>query len=108
MARKRAENREGSLGFPGRWLEEKEREANDVVIDLALYLWFSQRRSKSDPLLCEKALELNEKFDGSAYFKASTGWLKNFKPRHGIRELQIEGEILPSIVHRKISDYLPR
>ncbi|PRD23631.1 UNVERIFIED_CONTAM: hypothetical protein NCL1_45867 [Trichonephila clavipes] len=38
------------------------REANDVVLDRALYMWFSQRRSKGDPisglLLCEKAREL--------------------------------------------------
>ncbi|GFY19893.1 hypothetical protein TNCV_2145861 [Trichonephila clavipes] len=51
------------------------REANDVVFDRALYLWFSQRNSKGDPilgpLLCEKALELNEKLGGSADFKAS-------------------------------------
>ncbi|GFX81594.1 jerky-like protein [Trichonephila clavipes] len=35
------------------------REANGVVLDRTLYLWFSQSRSKgdpiSDPLLCEKA-----------------------------------------------------
>ncbi|GFW49831.1 jerky-like protein [Trichonephila clavipes] len=31
---------------------------------------------------------------GLADFKVSTGWLKNFKSRHGIRELQIEGESL--------------
>ncbi|GFU65059.1 jerky-like protein [Trichonephila clavipes] len=46
----------------------------------------------SGPLLREKALKLNEKLGGSADFKASTGWLKNFKSLHGIRELQIEGE----------------
>ncbi|GFU74370.1 hypothetical protein TNCV_2094941 [Trichonephila clavipes] len=27
-------------------------EANDVVLDRALYLWFSQRRSKGDPISC--------------------------------------------------------
>ncbi|GFW15747.1 jerky-like protein [Trichonephila clavipes] len=53
---------------------------------------------KEDPisvlLLCEKAIELNEKLGGLADFKACTGWLKNFKSHHGIRELQIEGESL--------------
>ncbi|GFS57705.1 tigger transposable element-derived protein 7 [Trichonephila inaurata madagascariensis] len=44
--------------------------------------------------MCKKALELNEKLGGSADFKASTGWLKKFKPHHGIQELQIEGESL--------------
>ena len=29
-------------------------------------------------------------------FKASSGWLKNFKSRHGIRESDIEGEKLSS------------
>ncbi|GFV43958.1 jerky-like protein [Trichonephila clavipes] len=74
------------------------REANNVVLDRALYLWFSQRRSKGNPisgsLLSEKALEFNEKLNGSADFKASTGWLKNFKSCHGIRELQVESESL--------------
>ncbi|GFT95421.1 jerky protein homolog-like [Trichonephila clavipes] len=64
----------------------------------AFYLWFSQRRSKGDPisnpLLCENALELNEKLGGSADFKASAGCLKNLKLHHGIRELQIEGKSL--------------
>ncbi|GFT27570.1 jerky-like protein [Trichonephila clavipes] len=46
----------------------------------------------SGPLLREKALKLHEKLGGSADFKASTGWLKNFKSLLGIRELQIEGE----------------
>ncbi|GFT71821.1 jerky protein homolog-like [Trichonephila clavipes] len=59
---------------------------------------FHKRRSKgdliSDPLLYEKALELNEKLGGSDDFKTSTGWLRNFKSCHGIRELQIEGESL--------------
>ncbi|XP_046663125.1 jerky protein homolog-like [Homalodisca vitripennis] len=48
----------------------------------------------SGPLLCEKAIQINKKLGGSADFKASTGWLKNFKSRHGIRELDIQGEIL--------------
>ncbi|GFT93931.1 HTH CENPB-type domain-containing protein [Trichonephila clavipes] len=53
------------------------REANNVLLDRALYLWFSQRRSKGypiwGPLLFEKALELNEKLGVLADFKASTG-----------------------------------
>ena len=74
------------------------REANDSSLEQAVHMWFVQRHSKgepiSGPLLCEKALELNKKLGGSSDFKASTGWLKNFKSRHGIRELQIEGESL--------------
>ncbi|GFX29527.1 hypothetical protein TNCV_4776011 [Trichonephila clavipes] len=49
------------------------REVNDAVLDRALYLWFSQRRSKGDlisgTLLCEKSLEVNEKLGGAADFK---------------------------------------
>ncbi|GFX80717.1 jerky protein homolog-like [Trichonephila clavipes] len=71
--------------------------SNDIVPDRAFDLGFSQR-SKGDPisgyLLCEKALEFNEKLSGSADFKTSTGWLKNFKSRHVIQELQIECESL--------------
>ncbi|GFV39026.1 jerky-like protein [Trichonephila clavipes] len=44
--------------------KKTKRKANDVILDHALYLWFSQRRSKGDPisgpLLCEKALKFNE------------------------------------------------
>ncbi|GFV11719.1 jerky-like protein [Trichonephila clavipes] len=46
------------------------------------------------PLFFEKALERKEKLSGFADFKDITGWLKNFKSHHGIRELQIESESL--------------
>ena len=71
------------------------RDSNKALED-AMYVWFSQRRSLgepiSGPLICEKALQFNEQLNGPKYFKASSGWLKNFKSRHGIRELDIEGE----------------
>ena len=43
-----------------------------------------------------KALEFHAKLypDGGEEFKASTGWLKNFKHRYGIRQLAIQGETL--------------
>lgn len=72
--------------------------SQNTKLDDSVYLWFTQRRNLgepiSGPLICEKALQLNKKLNGPTDFKASTGWLKNFKMRHGIRELQIEGEIL--------------
>lgn len=49
---------------------------------------------------------------GYADFKASTGWLKNFKARHGIRELIVQGESLSSEISaaesfkRKFLDYV--
>lgn len=74
----------------------------DEKLDEAMFLWFVQRRSKgepiSGPLLCEKALQINEKLGGPPDFKASSGCLKNFKSRHGIRELEIQGESLSSDV----------
>nr|CAD7409709.1 unnamed protein product [Timema poppensis] len=58
----------------------------------------SSRRSKGEPvsglLLCEKALEMNAKLGGPTGFKASIDWLKNFKSRHGTRELEIQGKSL--------------
>nr|CAD7452909.1 unnamed protein product [Timema tahoe] len=38
---------------------------------------------------------MNAKLSGSPDFKASNGWLKNFKSRHSIRELESPGESLP-------------
>lgn len=44
-------------------------------------------------MLCKQALIFNSKIGGTTDFKASSGWLKHFKSRHGIRGLNIEGEI---------------
>lgn len=44
-------------------------------------------------ILCEKAKILAQKF-GCAFFKASNGWLRNFKFRHSVRELDLSGEKL--------------
>ena len=73
--------------------------ASDTKLDDALYLWFAQKRSQgvpiSGPILMAKALELNEKVNpGDDKFKASSGWLKNFQSRHGIRQLAIQGETM--------------
>lgn len=65
-----------------------------------MYIWFTQRRSLgepiSGPLICEKVLQFNEQLNEPKYFKASSGWFKNFKNRHGIRELDVQGEKLSS------------
>ena len=67
-------------------------------LDKALYLWFSQKYSQglsiSGPLLCKKALDFNKKLGDSDSFVASKGWLTNFKNRHAIRQLKLEGESL--------------
>ncbi|GFU05491.1 jerky-like protein [Trichonephila clavipes] len=67
------------------------RETNDVVLDHALYLWISQKKKRKGPDIGPSVVRKST--GGSADFNASTGWLKN-KSRHGIRELQIEGESL--------------
>ncbi|KAL4134894.1 hypothetical protein QTP88_006584 [Uroleucon formosanum] len=66
--------------------------------DKAMEMWFIQKRSLNEPisgpLICEKALEMNTKLKGPEDFKASSGCLHKFKSRHGIHELQIQGELL--------------
>ena len=72
--------------------------ASNTNLDDAVFKWFTQKRCQgepiSGPILYEKAVQFNEKLGGTSNFQASTGWLKRFKSRHGIRELQIEGEKL--------------
>lgn len=65
-------------------------------LDVALYRWFIQQRSKGLPLsgtiIKEKALLFNQKLGGDDQFVASEGWLSNWKKRFGIRQLTITGE----------------
>ncbi|XP_026475686.1 jerky protein homolog-like [Ctenocephalides felis] len=73
------------------------RLAENKVADEAIYRWIiiekrSQGEQINGPILCEKAMELNQQYGGPPNFQASTGWLKRFKSRHGIRDLQNEGE----------------
>lgn len=72
------------------------RKANDTSLEDAVYMWYVQKLSQGEvvtgPLLCEKALELNSKLGGPPDFKASTGWLKNFRSRHGIKQIHSEKE----------------
>ncbi|XP_043263622.1 jerky protein homolog-like [Colletes gigas] len=69
--------------------------AENRNLDSAIFRWFSQQRvigtPISGPILCEKALQLNSKMGGNDNFRASNGWLENFKKRHGIRLLNIQG-----------------
>ncbi|XP_054707787.1 jerky protein homolog-like [Uloborus diversus] len=54
----------------------------------------AEKMKESGPMIQEKGLILNSKLGGSDDFKASSGWLEKFKIRHGIRQLNIEGEKL--------------
>ncbi|XP_042911252.1 jerky protein homolog-like [Parasteatoda tepidariorum] len=71
--------------------------ATNKDLESAVFMWFLQQRSLgnpiSGPILCGKAKILAEKL-GYLSFKASNGWLRNFKSRHGIRELDLSGEKL--------------
>ena len=42
----------------------------------------------------KKLLDFNKKLGGSDSFVATKGWLTNFKNRHVIRQLKLEGESL--------------
>ncbi|GFT10977.1 2-(3-amino-3-carboxypropyl)histidine synthase subunit 2 [Nephila pilipes] len=57
-------------------------------LDQAVFDWYLNMSHKgqilSGPTICDKALEINSALGGSPDFKASCGWLKNFKFRHGI------------------------
>ncbi|KAJ0169965.1 hypothetical protein K1T71_014571 [Dendrolimus kikuchii] len=72
------------------------KKPRNELLEEVLYCWFLQKRSTgqaiSGPLLCETALQLNKKIGGDETFVASNGWLYRFKSRHGIRELEIQGE----------------
>lgn len=96
--------------YDGRVKKRKtmKKPANEAL-DNALYLWFIQKRSEgiplSGPIVAEKALQFNTKLNGDVTFKASNGWLDNFKHRHGIRELNIEGEKMSAASIETINDF---
>lgn len=76
------------------------KSANHKIVDMDMYKWFCQKRdrgkSTSGPIVCEKALEYNRKVNGYCNFKASLGWLANFKLHYDIRELCMLGDKLSS------------
>lgn len=67
-------------------------------LDQAVYKWFTQKRSEgqpiSGPMLLEKALWFHQQLNIQEQFNASQGWLQRFKSRHGVRQLDIQGEKL--------------
>uniref|UniRef100_A0A1B6KPK0 HTH CENPB-type domain-containing protein n=1 Tax=Graphocephala atropunctata TaxID=36148 RepID=A0A1B6KPK0_9HEMI len=67
-------------------------------LDKALLEWFNNQRAignpVNDPILATKAKDFFTSLGLEAQFEASSGWLPRFKIRHGIRELDIQEEIL--------------
>lgn len=68
-------------------------------LDSALWTWFSAKRAEgkpvTGPMIIEKAKIFYDelKLPESEIPNFSKGWLHNFKIRHGIRKLDISGEI---------------
>ena len=69
---------------------------NNVKLDKALHVWFTQKRMEgvpvSGPMLCEKAKLLHKQIQPEQPFVASEGWKWRFCRRHGVRNLSLEGE----------------
>jgi hypothetical protein len=54
-----------------------------------------------------KTLIFNNVLGGTSDFKATNGWLRNFKARHGIEELEIHGELLCTKKENAEQNYEP-
>ncbi|XP_028933999.1 jerky protein homolog-like [Ornithorhynchus anatinus] len=65
-------------------------------LDRAMLEWFNQQRAEGTPvsgIICAKqAKAFFNALGMEGDFNASTGWLTRFKQRHGIRELNYQGE----------------
>ena len=65
-------------------------------LDRGLYLWFLARHSEgkavSGPALIDEARKLKDRLGIEEECEFSVGWLRNFKMRHGIRRLKVQGE----------------
>lgn len=63
-----------------------------------LYAWFCTQRSRHVPIsyeiLSAKARQLYTETYGNDNFRASRGWIFNFRKRHGLRALKVCGEKL--------------
>lgn len=72
--------------------ERKTRKtAQNTDLDSKVFRWYLEEKNKgispADVLICSKALELNQQLPNTSQnFKASNGWLKLFKDRHGIQD----------------------
>lgn len=72
--------------------------AKSEQLENVMVKWFFQQRALGEPMsgpyVLAKAQYFAEKLQINEGITLSTGWLRRFKERHGIRELQIQGEQL--------------
>lgn len=90
----------------------------DSDLDECLYRWFLIKRSEgvplSGPILRAQAVKFHNDLYGNTDFKASDGWFSRWKARHGIHQVNIEGEArssdnvsaaqFPAELHKVMSD----
>ncbi|XP_051156820.1 jerky protein homolog-like isoform X1 [Leptopilina boulardi] len=79
----------------------KRRKASKIsILEEVLYEWFKQKRAAGQSItgtqLQEMALSINRKLNINPEFRASKGWLNNFKERYNIRSLTMSAEQLPA------------
>ncbi|XP_054734760.1 tigger transposable element-derived protein 4-like [Anastrepha obliqua] len=78
-----------------KWEFKEGKKTTYVNVDKAVLEWFKSARTRNLPisggLLKEKALEFSQKLE-QPNFKASTGWLDNWKRRSGICHKKACGE----------------
>ena len=77
------------------------RHAKFDLVDEACWKWFCQQRSKGAPVSCVLLRIKARLFYTKLYpdadpegFKDSMGWLSKFSQHHGIKSIQLQGEIL--------------
>ncbi|XP_030760813.1 jerky protein homolog-like [Sitophilus oryzae] len=74
------------------------RKAKYPEMETCLYAWFCTQRSRDVPIsyeiLSAKARQLYTETYGNDNFRASRGWIFNFRKRHGLRALKVCGEKL--------------
>ncbi|XP_044268019.1 jerky protein homolog-like [Tribolium madens] len=93
--------------------EKKTRKtAQNTDLDSLIYRWYLEEKKNGgvpiDAAICAKALEINNQLrNRSMNFKASSGWLRHFKNRHGIKETK-EASEEPLNVAKQLRNFFKR
>nr|XP_015833731.1 PREDICTED: jerky protein homolog-like isoform X1 [Tribolium castaneum]XP_015833732.1 PREDICTED: jerky protein homolog-like isoform X2 [Tribolium castaneum] len=93
--------------------EKKTRKtAQNTDLDSLIHRWYLEERKKGgvplDATICAKALEINSQLrNGNQSFKASSGWLRHFKNRHGIKDKEANDEE-PVNVGKQLRNFFKR